>query len=131
VGGCVTSWLTIGMVGNSPWRGGASGPTCHPGALLREYVLPGLALSVSQAAKDLGVSRQTLHRILDGSASVTAEMATRLETLTGMSSMFWLRLQCAHDVERARASLAGVLSTIPRHTLPRKIMKQIGALDER
>ncbi|HEY2022945.1 HigA family addiction module antitoxin [Paraburkholderia sp.] len=119
------------MVDNPSWRGGRPGAACHPGALLRGYVLPGLALSVSQAAKDLGVSRQTLHRILDGSASVTAEMATRLETLTGMSSMFWLRLQCEHDIERARASLAGVLSTIPRHTLPRKIMKQIGALDER
>lgn len=103
----------------------------HPGALLRDYVLPGIGLSISQAARDLQVSRQTLHRIFDGTASVTPEMAARIETLTGVPSMFWLRRQCAFDLNRARVSLADVLSHIPRHTLPHVIMKQIGALDER
>ena len=93
--------------------------------------MPGLALSVSQAARDLGVSRQTLHRILDGSASVTADMAARIEVLTGVPTMFWLRLQSAHDARRVKDSLADVLAAIPRHTLARSIMKQIGALDER
>ncbi|WP_250504531.1 HigA family addiction module antitoxin, partial [Caballeronia sp. AZ7_KS35] len=47
----------------------------HPGDLLKIFVLPHLGLSVSQAARDLGVARQTLHRIFDGSASITPEMA--------------------------------------------------------
>lgn len=103
----------------------------HPGTLLRDHVFPGIGLTISQAARELQVSRQTLHRIFDGTASVTPEMAARIETLTGVPSMFWLRRQCAFDLNRARVSLADVLSQIPRHTLPRVIMKQIGALDDR
>lgn len=103
----------------------------HPGVLLRDFVLPGIGLSVSQAARDLRVSRQTLHRIFDGTASLTPEMAARIDTLTGVPSTFWLRLQCAHDLDRIRLSLADILVQIPRHTLPRNIMKQIGALDDR
>jgi plasmid maintenance system antidote protein VapI len=45
----------------------------HPGALLRVYVLPALNLSVSQAARDLEITRQMLHRILAGAAGVTPE----------------------------------------------------------
>lgn len=86
---------------------------------------------MSQAARELRVSRQTLHRIFDGSASLTPEMAARIETLSGVPSMFWLRLQCAYDLDRVQSSLADVLAQIPRHTLPQIIMKQIGALDER
>ena len=48
----------------------ARAPT-HPGAILREDVLPALGISVSQAARDLGISRQMLHRILAEEASVT------------------------------------------------------------
>ena len=47
----------------------------HPGELLREDVLPALKMNVSQAARELGVSRQLLHRILAGQAAVTPEMA--------------------------------------------------------
>jgi len=112
---------------------GASEP-CEsrpPGYLLRDFVLPCLNLSVSQAARDLGVSRQTLHRIFDATASVTPEMAVRLEALCGIPAMFWLRLQCAHDLYRAQTSLANVLPLIPKHRLSRKAMKQLGATDGR
>ena len=103
----------------------------HPGPLLRDHVLPGLGLSVSQAARDLGISRQTLHRIFDSSANITPEMAARLETLCGVSSTFWMRLQCAYDLDRAHVALADVLPQIPRHTLSVKILKQLGALNGR
>nr|WP_284507410.1 HigA family addiction module antitoxin [Caballeronia sp. ATUFL_M2_KS44] len=106
-------------------------PSEHPGVLLRDCVLPGVGLSISQAARELQVSRQTLHRIFDGTAAVTPEMATRIETLTGVPSMFWLQRQSAFDLVRARLSLADALSRIPRHTLSRGLMKQIGVLDER
>lgn len=103
----------------------------HPGVLLKDFVLPRLGLSVSQAARDLGVSRQTLHRIFDASASLTPEMAVRLEALCGISALFWLRLQCTHDLRDARASLADALPHIPRYRLSRLAMKQLGATDER
>jgi addiction module HigA family antidote len=53
-------------------------PPTHPGAILREDVLPALGLSVSEAARQLGVTRQTLHRIMAEKASITPEMAVRL-----------------------------------------------------
>ena len=50
----------------------------HPGEFLREDVLPALGITVSETARQLGVSRQTLHRILAGTIAVTPEMALRL-----------------------------------------------------
>ena len=53
----------------------------HPGAILRHEVLPALKLSISQAARDLAITRQVLHHILAGTASVTPNIALRLERL--------------------------------------------------
>ncbi|MDR5741025.1 MULTISPECIES: HigA family addiction module antitoxin [unclassified Caballeronia] len=103
----------------------------HPGELLRNFVLPHLGVSVSQAARDLGVARQTLHRIFDGSAIITPEMALRLEAFCGVSAMYWLRLQSAHEIHDARASLQQALTRIPNHKLSRVAMKQLGATDGR
>jgi len=55
----------------------------HPGEILREEVLPALKLSVSEAARQLGVSRQTLHRIMAGTHSITPEMAVRIGKFCG------------------------------------------------
>lgn len=103
----------------------------YPGQLLRDHVLPGLSLSISQAARDLGVSRQTLHRIFDGTTAITPETAARLESLCGVPPMFWLYLQSQYDLQRAQASLVDALSRIPRHTLPSNIRKQLGVVDGR
>ncbi|WP_082864441.1 HigA family addiction module antitoxin [Caballeronia temeraria] len=103
----------------------------HPGSLLGDFVLPRLDVTISQAARDLGVSRQTLHRILDSRASVTPEMAVRLEAFCGIPAVFWLELQCAHDLRRARASLVQALPRIPRYRLSRLAMRQLGAIDGR
>ena len=62
----------------------------HPGELLREDVLPALKMNVSQAARELGVSRQLLHRILAGQAAVTPEMAVRLGKWAGNGPHLWL-----------------------------------------
>jgi addiction module HigA family antidote len=102
-------------------------PLDHPGAILREHVLPALRLSVSQAARDLGVARQTLHRILAGNAAITPEMAVRLEKLCGVPSRFWLVRQQDHDLLRVQLASAGSLSRIPQYPLPSEVIKQIGA----
>ena len=52
-------------------------PPTHPGAILRDDVLPALELSVSEAARQLRVTRQTLHRVLAGKSGVSPEMAVR------------------------------------------------------
>lgn len=85
----------------------------HPGALLREDVLPALRLNVTAAAKALGVSRQTLHAVLAERSAVTPEMAVRLGKLCGDGPDVWLRMQVAHDLWQARRDLAGIVDTIP------------------
>src|SRR3990170_2265513 len=58
-------------------------PPVHPGELLREDVLPALDMTVSDAARELRVSRQALHRILSGTMAVSPEMAVRLGKFCG------------------------------------------------
>jgi antitoxin HigA-1 len=85
----------------------------HPGALLREDVLPALRLTVKAAAENLGISRQTLHSILSERSAVTPEMAVRLGKLCGDGPDIWLRLQMAHDLWQAKRDLADTVKRIP------------------
>ena len=87
----------------------------HPGNILREDVLPSLELSVSEAARQLRVSRQTLHRILAGKSAVTPEMAVRLGKFCGNGAGIWMRMQEAYDLWHAHQRLAGELDKIPAH----------------
>lgn len=88
-------------------------PPTHPGAILREDVLPHLNASVSQAAADLRVSRQTLHRLLSETTGVTPTMAVRLGRYCGNGAAFWLRLQDAHDLWHAERKLVEEIRHIP------------------
>ena len=85
----------------------------HPGELLREDVLPTLGISVSEAARRLRVSRQTLHRILAGDAGVTPDMAVRLGKFCGNGPGPWLRMQQPYDLWHAEQRLANELTKIP------------------
>src|SRR5579875_1331692 len=85
----------------------------HPGEILREDVLPGLRMSVSAAAAALGVSRQTLYRILNCEAAVTPEMAVRIGKFCGNGPNLWLALQSAYDLWHAKRKLAAVVEKIP------------------
>jgi addiction module HigA family antidote len=76
-------------------------PPIHPGEILREDVLPQTGLSVSSAAKALGVSRQMLHDILAGRKSISAVMCLRISRLFGSSPDMWMRLQAAYDLKKA------------------------------
>jgi addiction module HigA family antidote len=78
-------------------------PPTHPGEILREDVLPALGLTVQDAAAKLGVTRQTLHRIIsrDDPRPVTPEMAVRLGKLCGNGPRVWLNLQGAYDLWHA------------------------------
>ncbi len=87
----------------------------HPGEILREDVLPALNVSVTDAAKELGVSRQTLHRLLAGEIAVSPEMAVRLGKWCANGPKIWLNMQSAHDLWYAERRLAGALSDIPSH----------------
>ena len=75
-------------------------PPTHPGEILREDVLPALKLSIVDAAAKLGITRQTLHRIIArrNPRPVTPEMAVRLGKLCGNGPRLWLNLQTAYDL---------------------------------
>jgi antitoxin HigA-1 len=90
----------------------------HPGAILRDDVFPALGLSVSEAARQLGVTRQTLHRIMAEKVSITPEMAARLGRFCGNGSGLWLRMQQACDLWRAERDLRSELEQIPVHRTP-------------
>jgi len=88
-------------------------PRTHPGAILRDDVLPALRLTVKEAAEKLGVSRQTLHAILSERSSITAHMAVRLGKLCGNGPELWLRMQVSYDLWRAERELAEAVKRIP------------------
>ena len=71
----------------------------HPGEVLREFLPEGL--SVSDAARRLGVSRVQLSRLLNAHAAMTAEMAIRIAMLTGTSAESWLKNQMQWDLWQA------------------------------
>ena len=91
------------------------GPT-HPGAVLREDVLPDLRMSVTAFAEKLGVSRQMVHGILAERHSVSPEMAARLGKLLGNGAGVWLRMQQAHDLWQVEHEKAKELARIPTLT---------------
>ena len=75
---------------------------CHPGRIVREAITKGLGLTVTAAAKGLGVSRKTLSAIVNERAGITPEMAFRLEKGIGSTAEAWLRMQVAYDLAQAR-----------------------------
>jgi len=80
----------------------------HPGEVLRELCLEPLGLSVSEAAKALGVSRKTLSAILNRRAGISPEMAVRLSIAFDTSAESWLNQQTQYDLwvaEKQRKSL--------------------------
>jgi addiction module HigA family antidote len=68
----------------------------HPGEVLREY-LP-KAMTLSDVASGLGVTRQSLSAVLNGRSGVSAEMAVRLSKALGTSADLWLGLQMQYDL---------------------------------
>lgn len=89
----------------------------HPGEILKEDVLPALNLSIAEAARQLGVSRQSLHKVLAGAGAVTPEMALRLGRWCGNGAGLWLRMQQAYDLWGAEQTMATELAGIPSHAV--------------
>jgi len=80
----------------------------HPGEIIRELCLEPLGISVTEAAKALGVSRKTLSAILNGRAGVSPEMAVRLSIAFDTSAESWMNQQVQFDLwiaERHRKGL--------------------------
>ena len=75
----------------------------HPGRSIKLDCLEPLDLTITEAAKTLGVARSTLSRVINGQASITPEMAIRLAKAFGSTPETWLRMQQAYDLAQMRA----------------------------
>jgi len=79
----------------------------HPGELVRDNI-DELGLSISEAARGLGVTRQQLHNIIAQRSAVTPEMAVRLEKAIGSTADTWLRMQMNYDLAQIRKRIASI-----------------------
>ncbi len=77
----------------------------HPGELIRES-LHDVGWTVTECANRIGVTRNTLSRLLNGRIGVSAEMALALERLGWSNAEHWLRLQANYDLAQARLKQA-------------------------
>lgn len=75
----------------------------HPGRIVRQDCIEPLGLTITSAAKVLGVTRQALNNLVNGKAGISAEMAVRVSKAFGGSPDMWLRLQANYDLARLRA----------------------------
>ena len=74
----------------------------HPGRIVRQDCIEPLGLTVTGAAKALGVTRQALNNLVNGKAGISPEMAVRISKAFGGSPDMWLRLQSNYDLARVR-----------------------------
>lgn len=91
-------------------------PPVHPGEILKQDILPETGLSVTAAAKALGISRQMLHDILAERKPLSAVMCLKLARLFGGTPEFWMRLQAAYDLKIAaqdKKIMATVAKIVP------------------
>jgi antitoxin HigA-1 len=73
----------------------------HPGLSIKIDCLEPAGLTVTDGAKALGVSRQALSKLINGTAGISPEMALRLAKAFGGTPDMWLRLQMAYDLAQA------------------------------
>jgi len=82
----------------------------HPGEILREDVLSEMGLSVTEAAKQIGVTRAALSRVLNGHAGISIEMALKIEKWLGVEqggrAEMWAGMQLDYDMWQARRDQA-------------------------
>jgi len=73
----------------------------HPGLSVRHDCLEPLSLTVTEAAKLLGVTRQALNNLINGKGGISPEMAIRLDKAFGGGAKTWLGLQMDYDLAQA------------------------------
>ena len=93
----------------------------HPGGSIRRACLEPLGLSVTEGAKVLGVTRQTLNNVINGKSGISPEMAIRLSKAFGSTAETWLRMQLAYDLAAARkneSKIKVLRQLVPQELLP-------------
>jgi addiction module HigA family antidote len=86
----------------------------HPGAVLKEWLA---GISVTAAAKRLGVSRLSLSKVLNENGGISPDMDLRLSKALGTSQGFWYRMQAQWDMAQAKRRFKAKVELIPRTEL--------------
>lgn len=86
----------------------------HPGAIIRDEVLPHFGLSVLAAAVALNTPRANLHKLLNGQTALTPEMALKIEKAFGTSADLMINTQAQYDLARARERAAEITAGVTR-----------------
>jgi addiction module HigA family antidote len=94
----------------------------HPGRSIKTACLEPLGLSVTEGAKVLGVSRQTLTKVIGGKSGISPEMAIRLTKAFGSTPETWLRMQVAYDLAAARRDESKI--NVQRQHMPQELQMQ-------
>ena len=97
--------MSIERTGNPNWK-------VHPGEVLKEEFLVPLDMSVYELAKKLDVPAPRINDIVLGKRSITPETAVLLARFFNTTEQFWLNLQAAYDIDRARHQLARKIKAI-------------------
>ncbi len=74
----------------------------HPGRIIRQDCIEPLGLTITGAAKALGITRQALNNLVNGKAGISPEMAVRISKAFGGTPEMWLRLQANYDLASVR-----------------------------
>lgn len=94
----------------------------HPGRIVKNACLEPLGLSVTDGATVLGVTRQTLTKIINGKSGISAEMAIRLAKAFGSTAETWVRMQASYDLAQARKYESKI--KVRRQHVPRELHAQ-------
>jgi antitoxin HigA-1 len=77
----------------------------HPGEIINEFCVKPLGLTVTRAAKSLGITRKTFSMLLNGKSGISPEMALGLSKVFGRTPEGWLKLQLQYDLWKAKKNL--------------------------
>jgi len=80
-------------------------PPAHPGEVLKGLYLDSLEISVTDAAKKLGITRKTLSLLINGHSGVSAEMAVRLSKALNTTPELWMNIQQIYDLWNAKKNM--------------------------
>jgi addiction module HigA family antidote len=85
----------------------------HPGVIIKDLLIDGAGLTISDAAHRLGITRTTLSRLLNQHAGLSSEMALRLSILLNTSVDVWVNLQSQYDIWNVKKYADNVRNIIP------------------
>lgn len=86
----------------------------HPGALIRNVILPETGLTISDLAQRCGIARNTMSKVINERGDVTGDIAIRLSRVLGSTPRFWLGMQSKLNLWKLEQSNSRIYDKIQR-----------------